>query len=1125
LKGKSVIPSLPFVGREEEIGFLREVLQRTLNDEGKCIIIEGEIGIGKTRLLKEFRDTIDPSPFQVFSGKGMEGGRFMEPFSSMLSHYFSKIENPSQRITRYIPPHDLSILSHLTPQLLRYYPFEVSKSGEASLEMLFSSLFNFFSNLSNLHPLVIVIDDIHWLGEEALEFLEYLCVRIEEMPVLVILSTRGLKGEELLPKVSASRLLRRVQLNPLSQGAIRTALRRLFEQEIPEKFLRWLCRVTKGNPFFIEEIIRTLIKRNLIVYKEGGWEIREYYEDFPLPDNIVSFIRERIKGLSRQGLKFLKAASLLGEEFSTRGMRRLLKNLSKKEFFSCLHLLELEGILEGKGRDTYKFSHPLIREVLVQDMGEKEKRTLHRKIARIIDPERIEEVAFHKTRYLSPEEYTTELLSLLKKTSSLFQNRQDWKKAKEYLKLAQTISSHIPEISEKERLEIESELISIMGQSGEELPPIDRAKEFIEKLLSLGLKGEALNISNVYMRYLMDRLLFKEAEEMLNRTLEVLDPKELVEQWRLRYQRCVLAVKQGRYREAEKEGLKLIKDIDPKISPIGPWFPTNLLGGVTFSYGDLETSKNYYESALKIAEKVGNRDILATSYGNLGLVLREMGEIDRAIDYSKRYLEIVAELGNEYKLAGAYNFLASCALLKRDFLLAESYAQRFKTLAQRNNIKEYILEAGLKWFHIYLEEKRMEDAEKELKNLSSFRLESLSGLHQVEILMSQAIIEMEKGNLQDALNLLDSALSICKEKNLALSEGKVLTQRALCFLKKGERLKAREDFERAKGVFVKRKALLPLAQLLVSFGREEKGRERDSILFQGLEYLKRMGLSERLREVAEKLNRREFPKSYKLIQEYLRREIKGKGEEPLKIFTFGGLFVENPEMKEPIPERLWGSKKAKELLGLLLVLSKRKGVTREVLSSYLWPEMGPKEAQNNFHVTLSHLRKVLGSEKVICEEPFYRLDMEKLWVDYLELERFYKEYSLYKSQGKLHLAEERARKAIKLYQGDFLPEMYSLPIDDEQMILKEKVKEMLLWLAELSKERLEWKEMLTHSHRLLQIDPIDERGHRLVMEALYKSGDRGGAITHYARLKKLLKTELDIDPDPQTEKLYQKLIK
>ena len=180
MKGKSVIPSLPFVGREEEIGFLREVLQRTLNDEGKCIIIEGEIGIGKTRLLKEFRDTIDPSPFQVFSGKGMEGGRFMEPFSSMLSHYFSKIENPSQRITRYIPPHDLSILSHLTPQLLRYYPFEVSKSGEASLEMLFSSLFNFFSNLSNLHPLVIVIDDIHWLGEEALEFLEYLCVRIRD---------------------------------------------------------------------------------------------------------------------------------------------------------------------------------------------------------------------------------------------------------------------------------------------------------------------------------------------------------------------------------------------------------------------------------------------------------------------------------------------------------------------------------------------------------------------------------------------------------------------------------------------------------------------------------------------------------------------------------------------------------------------------------------------------------------------------------------------------------------------------------------------------------------------------------------------------------------------------------
>lgn len=233
--------------------------------------------------------------------------------------------------------------------------------------------------------------------------------------------------------------------------------------------------------------------------------------------------------------------------------------------------------------------------------------------------------------------------------------------------------------------------------------------------------------------------------------------------------------------------------------------------------------------------------------------------------------------------------------------------------------------------------------------------------------------------------------------------------------------------------------------------------------------------------------------------------------------------MENPKLREPIPERLWGSKKAKELLGLLLVLSKRKGITREILSSYLWPEMGPREAQNNFHVTLSHLRKVLGSEGIICEEPFYRLDTEKFWVDYLELERFYKEYSLYKSQGKLHLAEERARRAVKLYQGDFLPELYSLPIDDEQMVLKERIKEMLLWLAELSRERLEWKEVLTHSHRLLQIDPIDERGHRLVMETLYKSGDRGGAIEHYNRLKKILKRELDVKPAPETEKLYQNL--
>jgi two-component SAPR family response regulator len=1124
---KDTVFLLPFVGRDTESQYLQDVLEKTLNSEGRCVVIEGDIGIGKTRFLKEFKNSIESTSFQIFAGNGIDGSGFLEPFGTMLTDYFDRIDNRSQRIARYLRPEDVANLALLSPQLLEWFPFEIPKPNEASRDAVYGSLFNFFKNLARLYPLALIIDDAHRLDEYALEFLDYLGCRIEDLPVSVIVGLRSRNRQEFLPKVSARRRLERLVLNPLNQEMIREALYRLFDHDPPERFLSWLSKVSNGNPFFIEEILRVLLKKNLISYQEGTWEIRDYYEDFPLPDTIVGFTRDRLKGFNRDGLRFLKAAAILGEEFSLTDMEKLLKDFSARRFLSTVHRLKLEGVLEEKKEGGYRFHHPFVREVLVQDMDRNEKRNLHRTIARIIEslhPERIDEIAAHKTLELTPEEYTVELVGFLRTVSSTFLSRQNSKKAKEYLRLARRVSTAIPSFSEKTRLEIDGQLMVLIGLSGEELPPVAEGEDLIQKLLTVGLKRQAFNIFNIYARRLIDSLRFDEARAMIAVALEVLGPEEQIEQWRLRYLRCILAVKQGRYQEAETEGQKLVHDIDPKISPLGCWFATNLLGGVAFSYGNLETAQKYYEAALQIAEDAGNQDIRASSCGNLSLVLRERGEIDRAVEYARKNLDVVAELGDEYKQAVAHNFLASCALVQRDFGRAEVHAQRFRILAQRNNVREQILESGLKWFHIYFEQKKLKEAKKELLDLSPFKIETLSGLHQVELLTSQGMIALAEGSFAHAVPIFNSAFAVAEENNLSLARGRVLTERGLCLLRQGKKAAARKDFENAKKIFIEKKALSSLARLLTSFGAEWDGKDKDDIFVQGLEYLKAMRLFALLREVGNRIKKKEFPKSAIFLKQVLKPTVPEQADaELLNIFTFGGLIVEDPKLKESLPEKVWGSKKAKELLGLLLVFSKRKGATREILSSYLWPEMGPKEAQNNFHVTLSHLRKVLGSDGIICEEPFYKLDSGKFRVDYFEFEQCVQEFSLFKVQGKFHRAEEVAHRALKFYQGDFLPEMYSLPIDDEQLVLKRQVKELLLWLAEISKERLAWKEVLANSQRLLQIDPTDERAHRLVMEALDEQGDKGGAIKHYARLKKLLKSELGVEPESITEKLYNSL--
>ncbi len=1111
--------TLPFKGREKEIEFLKNALQETLRYQGRCIIIEGRAGIGKTRLLREFRNTAEYLPFQILYGKGVEGMKPLEPFGIMLTNFFSKLDNRSQRIIKYISPEMLSVLSNLSPELLDYYPFEVSKSEDASPEKTFIFLFKFLSNLSRFYPLVIIIDDVQWLSREALRFIEYLCLRLEDMPILLVLSKREEEKKNFLARVLLQKFTHHIRLKPLSYKAVKAILKGLFNYEFPEPFLNWLFRITKGNPFFLEGIIKSLLSKDLIFCKKNGWEIEKHYQDFPLPENVVSFVQSKIRELDQDELKTLKAASIIGQDFSIREIKELLKDFSNRKLLNTLHLLTLKDILEeGQERD-YSFYHPLIREVVIESMDREERRSLHRKMAEIIKrvtPERVEDIAFHKTQDLLPEEYTEELFDFLKKASLLFRNQKKWRQERRYLKLAKEIVSHIPTIPKREELKIDVELLTIVDKFSEEPPDFDSIKQLIKNLKAEGLEKETLDLCNIYGKYLVDRFMFQEAREMLRDGFSILKQGEKIEEWRLRYLECVLAFRQGEYREAKEKAERLIQDIDPKISPIGRFFPLLLLGAIARLSGDLKTSKNYFKSAYRIAQNIGDKDLLTYAYANLSLVSREMGEINEAIEYAKKDLEIAYDLGNEYSLAYAHSFLASCALLKRNFELAEYHAKQFRTLAERNNITQYIFEAGLKWFNIYLEQNRIREAKRELENLSPFRLESLNPRYRVEFLLARAMLSMEEDNLDEAYKSLNSALNISKEKSLRLHQAKTLTQYALYSIKRRHNKDALESFEKAKSI-LEGGAFLYLAELLVKFGREWRGKRRDSILLGGLKYLKDMGLFQWMREISLKIDSKNFPKSYRFIKDSL----KDKGrEEKLKIFTFGGLSIEYPESAS---KKIAGSRKTKELLGLLLVLSQKRGVTREILSSFLWPKMGPKEAKNNFRVNFSYLRKVLGEERIICDGSFCKLNTEKVWIDYLEFNKLYEEFSFFKSQGKSHLAEDIANRAVKLYKGDFLPEMYLLPIDDEQIVLREKIKELLLWLASVSKERLEWREVLTKAHKILQIDSTFEPAHRLIMESLYQQGDRSGAVKHYIRLKEILKRELKIDPEPETERLYKKI--
>ena len=123
-----------------------------------------------------------------------------------------------------------------------------------------------------------------------------------------------------------------------------------------------------------------------------------------------------------------------------------------------------------------------------------------------------------------------------------------------------------------------------------------------------------------------------------------------------------------------------------------------------------------------------------------------------------------------------------------------------------------------------------------------------------------------------------------------------------------------------------------------------------------------------------------------------------------------------------------------------------------------------------------------------------------------------------------HTAEHKALRAMELYRGDFLPGFYSLLLVDEQFLLLSLMRELLLWMADLSMDRVEYREAVRYASRLLAMDPCSEHACRLIMRGLAACGDRAGAIRQYMRLRTSLSSEFNAQPSAETKALYQTLV-
>jgi tetratricopeptide (TPR) repeat protein len=403
------------VGRERELALLEDRLAGVRRSRGCCLLVEGDPGLGKTRLLEWTLDRARGAGWGALHGRcsEAEGSLPFLPFVEVLEQLAGTL---SEDLLRAMLGPAGPELGRLSPRIRRLLP-EGQKPLKVPPEqerfVLFSSLQEFLERVAVQGPLVIGIEDLHWADDLSLRFLEHLASRLRELPILVLGTMRPASiepgAQSGLDELIRRRHADRIRLTPLERADVAELLREYAPAGIPEAVVGAVYAVTEGNPFFVEEVFRLLTAEHRLTDDSGAWRSDLDLSDLDVPEGIQTLLERRFRRLRPQTVQVLQRAALLGRRFRSDILELAeAPETGPDAVIEALEEAERSGLLSvssSAGGIICNFSHALVRQALMDGISAWRRQRIHLKIAQAIesgtpgsDAGAAVEIAYHLTR-------------------------------------------------------------------------------------------------------------------------------------------------------------------------------------------------------------------------------------------------------------------------------------------------------------------------------------------------------------------------------------------------------------------------------------------------------------------------------------------------------------------------------------------------------------------------------------------------------------------------------------------------------------------------------------------------------------------------------------------------------
>ena len=635
-----------FIGRERELELLIDGFERAKDGRGQAFSIMADAGMGKSRLLYEFRKLLANENVTFLEGRCLSyiRGVAYYPVIDILKSNFDIREGDDNKEIKEKVKKGLELIraeEALTlPYLLELLAVKdsgidpVSMSPEIKKYRIQAALRRIVLQGSQLRPLVLAVEDLHWIDKSSEESLRDLLVNISGARVLLIFTYRP----ECVLTWGARSYHNQLNLNRLSnRESLMMVYNFLGSEKLENTLETFILTSTEGVPFFIEEFVRSLKDMHIIEKKGDTYLPKKDLQDVTIPSTIQDVIMARVDSLPEEAKGVLQIGSAVGREFNFRLITEVTK-ISETELLSQLSILKDSELLYERGiypQSSYIFKHALIREAVYGSLLKSKRQKYHQKIARAFEenfPQMAESQPEILAHHFKQSGQIEKAIPYWQTAGEIATKRSANLEAVDYLNRALALLNSLPNTSERASLELPLQiamggpLIAAKGYAAQNVEQV-----YARALVLCRQVGETSQVFPALRglwNYYLDRGMLPDALEIAKQLL-------------------------GFAENSQDSTLHLVAH--------------RAMGTTLYFLGEFASAFQYLERGISFHDPQ-QHNLLAFSYGaDPGLVcmlykawtLWHLGYPDQALNTAKKALSSIEELSHPHSLAFGLNYVAA----------------------------------------------------------------------------------------------------------------------------------------------------------------------------------------------------------------------------------------------------------------------------------------------------------------------------------------------------------------------------------------------------------------------------------------------------------------------------------